>query len=503
MYFSKSKYCGFCQCVKLAWLDKYMPDKKEISESVESRYAEGHIVGELAQTLFGEFVETTVLKDNGELDISAMLKITEDELKKGTSVICEAAFSHNGFYCAVDILHKENDGYAIYEVKSSTKKDVPKYVYLTDIAYQKYVLEKIGLTVSGTFLVQLNKDFVKQGEIDVEKLFVIQDVGELITEEYAKIDDNLSLAEEILSSDVMPKVDLKKTCFDDDAFPVCEFWKFCTKDLPSPNVFDVKGLKKDFMVDYCRKGIVSFKDLENNVKLSKNQMMQVEYELYDKGIYADKEKIKEFLGTLSYPLYFLDFETMQSAIPQFDGTKPYQQIPFQYSLHYVEEEGGEVKHKEFLAKSGENPLRAIAESLCENIPMNVCTLAYKKEFECGRIKELAMIFPDLSGHLLNIQNNIIDLVVPFRSKYYYQKEMCGFSSIKKVLPAMFPDNPELNYDNLEGVHNGTEASELFLRIKDMPEDEAKKAYDNLLKYCCLDTFAMIKIWQELIRVVNE
>ena len=209
------------------------------------------------------------------------------------------------------------------------------------------------------------------------------------------------------------------------------------------------------------------------------------------------EALRDFLRQLRYPLYFLDFETMQPAIPQYVGTRPYAQIPFQYSLHYIEQEGGVLKHKEFLARSGTDPRRALAEQLCEDIPMNVCTTAYNKAFECTRLAELAEQFPDLAAHLLNIRDNIVDLLVPFQSGHYYNRAMGGSFSIKSVLPAIFPDDPSLDYHNLEGVHNGSEAMSIFPKIKDMPPEEQEKARHNLLKYCELDTYAMVKVWQAL------
>lgn len=153
------------------------------------------------------------------------------------------------------------------------------------------------------------------------------------------------------------------------------------------------------------------------------------------------------------------------VIPKYIGTKPYAQIPFQYSLHYIETEGGELKHREFLAESGTDPRRKLAEQLCADIPMNVCVTAYNKAFECTRLKELAETFPDLAEHLLNIRDNIVDLLVPFQSGYYYNRAMGGSFSIKSVLPAIFPDDPELDYHNLEGVHNGGEAMTIFPKIK--------------------------------------
>lgn len=181
---------------------------------------------------------------------------------------------------------------------------------------------------------------------------------------------------------------------------------------------------------------------------NKKQQRQIQFALEDKGTYVETENIRSFLKQLSYPLYFLDFETMQPVIPLFQGTKPYQQIPFQYSLHYIEKDGGPLQHKEFLAESGENPMRVIAEALCRDIPENVCVTAYNKAFECTRLKELAKMFPDMEEHLLNIERHIVDLLIPFQSGYYYNRAMGGSFSVKSVLPAIFPNDPELDYHSL-------------------------------------------------------
>jgi hypothetical protein len=249
-------------------------------------------------------------------------------------------------------------------------------------------------------------------------------------------------------------------------------------------------------IEYYQHGVVSFEQL-NNETLNEKQQMQVNCTLND-TIYINKVEIAKFLSTLSYPLYFLDFETMQPVIPEYQGTHPYQQIPFQYSLHYIEKEGGELMHKEFLGVSGEDPRRALAEQLCRDIPLDVCTTAYNKAFECTRLTELAESFPDLAEHLLNIRDHIIDLLVPFQSGWYYVPAMGGSFSIKSVLPALFPHDPELDYHNLAGsVHNGGEAMNIFPKIKDMTPEQQQAARKSLLEYCCLDTLAMVKVWQKL------
>jgi len=217
---------------------------------------------------------------------------------------------------------------------------------------------------------------------------------------------------------------------------------------------------------------------------------------------VDQAQIRQFLGQLSYPLYFLDFETVQTAIPRYIGTRPYAQIPFQYSLHWIEREGGPLMHREFLAEPGTDPRRALAERLCTDIPRDVCVTAYYMGFECTRIQELADTFPDLAEHLLNIRDHIVDLLTPFQSGWYYNRAMGGSFSIKSVLPALFPDDPALNYHNLEGIHNGSEAMAAFPAMEHMTPEEQARTRQNLLRYCELDTYAMVKVWEKLRQAVT-
>ena len=494
LYLSKSKYCGLWQCPKIAWLKKYKPEELTIDESTLSRMEAGNEVGDLAMGLFGDFVEVTAY--NGDkLDLNKMIETTREEMNRGTPVICEASFQYNGLYCAVDILKKENGGWAIYEVKSSTHDD--KAVYVADVAYQKYVLEHCGVPVSGLYLVCLNGDYVFDGRLDIHRLFKITDVARAVETEEKNIAANLSAAERLLASEEEPAIDLSVNCKNPY---LCVFWSYCSRHIPSPSVFELYRMPFAKKIEYYKKGKITYQDLLFDPGItSPKQVRQILYAVSDQGTYVNKESIRDFLDTLSFPLYFLDFETMQTVIPRFVGTKPYAQIPFQYSLHYIEREGGELKHKEYLAESGPDPRRELAERLCADIPMNVCVTAYNKSFECTRIKELAAAFPDLADHLLNIEANIRDLLVPFQTGCYYNRAMGGSFSIKSVLPALFPDDPALDYHNLEGVHHGGEAMALFPKIKDMPPEEQEKARHNLLKYCELDTFAMVKVWQALVQ----
>ena len=498
MNLSKSKYTTTWQCPKALWMKKYKPEELLIDENIKARMAAGNEVGDLAMSLFGDYIDVTEYKDD-KIDLNRMIEKTKEEMKKGTQNICEASFLYNGLYCAVDILRKEEDGYSIYEVKSSTHDD--KDVYFTDIAYQKYVLEHCGISVINTYLVVINNEYVYDGTLKVDELFKITDVKEGVDDQYLNVEMNLKTAEKILQSDTEPDIDLDLHC---NKPYRCGFWKYCSRNLPEPSVFNLYRIKFKDAISFYKEGITSYEQLEADPRIKNlTQLKQIDYELHDKGTYTDKAVISEFLDQCTYPLYFLDFETEQPVIPKYIGTKPYQQIPFQYSLHYIEKEGGELKHKEFLGISGQDPRRALAEQLCEDIPYDACTMAYNKMFECGRIKELAESFPDLADHLLNIERNIIDLLDPFRQGGYYCKAMGGSFSIKSVLPALFPNDPELDYHNLEGVHNGGEAMSIYPKIQYMNEEEQKPARHNLLKYCELDTYAMVKVWMKLGENVNE
>ena len=497
--FSKSKYCGLWQCPKIAWLRKYKPDQMKMNEDIEERMRIGNVIGDLAMGIFGDYTEVTAYKGE-KIDLSKMIENTKLEMAKGTPVICEASFDFDGLYCAVDILRKENGGWAIYEVKSSTHED--KQVYAADVAYQKYVLESCGVNVTGTYIVCINNQYVFDGTLDISEFFKIADISEAVLFESANIRTNLDVAELILKSTTEPSIDLSTAC---NKPYRCGFWDYCSSHIPTPSVFNLYNLGFDKKIDFYKSGKIKYEDLILEEKITnKIQKRQMSFYLHDPGTYVDKDGINKFLNTLSYPLYFLDFETMMPVIPIFKDTKPYEQIPVQYSLHYIEKEDGELKHREFLAEADKDPRRALAERLCEDIPMNCCVTVYNKNFECTVLKNLAALYPDLADHLLNIRDNIKDFLVPFRSGYYYNRALAlgGKFSLKTVLPALFPDDTELDYHNLEQIHNGSEAMNILARIKDMPEEEQETTRRNLLKYCELDTYATVKIWQELKRVAE-
>lgn len=483
---SKTSYCAAVQCPKMVWLRNRKPEVFPEGGVDESVLETGREVGEFAKKLFDD-VRT--------VSFDFKLKMIEETtalIHEGCEYIAEASFLYDGLFASVDILHNLKNGEVeIYEVKSSTSI---KDIYLDDVSFQRYILKKLGYKVKRVCIVYINNAYVRVGDIDIDELFVVEDVTEEAEAREGIVAENVLRFSEILNSETEPEIEIGEQCF---APYKCDCFKYCTRNLPSPNVFDVAGARTSTKFKCLRNGIVSFGDILRENALSKSQMKQVEHEVNELSDYIEEDAILEFMKTLSYPLYFLDFESYQPAIPAYQNSKPFEQIVFQYSLHYIEEEGGDLKHTEFLAYPGEDPRRALAEKLCEDIPLDVCTTAYNMAFEKTRIKSLAALYPDLAEHLMNIHDNIKDLMVPFQKKQYYKRAMQGSYSIKYVLPALFPNEPSLDYHNLEGVHNGVEASATFKKMATMNEEELENFRVHLLNYCGLDTFAMVKVWEKL------
>ena len=486
MNLSKSKYIKGVVCSKILWLEKYKPGEKE--EDNNSSLDTGTKVGELAKNLFGKHINI-LYNDN----LNIMIENTKKELEKESVVVTEASFNYNNNFCSIDILKKNGNDYEVYEVKSST---TIADIYLDDISYQVFVLKKIGLNITKASIVILNSDYIRHGDLELDKLFIIEDVTDEVLNRQSRVQETINKIEKVVDSKKEPSIDIDLCC----TRPYeCPYFKYCTRNIKDNNVFDLRGMSNNTKFKLYKKGIYTYKDLLDS-NISDKYKQQIEYELYDKEDYIDKEKIREFIKTLSYPLYFLDFETYQEAIPMYDNISPYMQIPFQYSLHYYLEENGKLFHKEFLGEASSDPRRLLAQSLVNDIPKNVCVLAYNMMFEKMVIKKLASIYPDLSDHLMNIYNNMHDLMVPFKNRDYYTKNMHGSYSIKYVLPALFPNDPDLDYHSLDLIHNGSEAMNAFANLSSYSKEDQEEIRRCLLKYCELDTYAMVKIYEKIRRI---
>ena len=490
MYLSKSKYILGLQCEKILWLEKFKSDVKEDTKN-EAVLDNGTDIGILAQKLFKDYKVVEFNKD-----LKVMINDTLEYLKEDNINLCEASLSYNNNFCSVDILKKEGNEYEIYEVKSSTHVND---VYLDDVSYQYYVLTSLGLNVRKACVITMDSSYVRKCELELDKLFKITDVTEIAIEKQALVKNTIEKINKYMESEEERDKDLGEYCF--SPYP-CPFFKYCSRLLPENNIFNVRGMQLNSKIKLYREGHISYEDLLNT-NINKKYKQQIEFELNDLDTYINKENIKAELDTYTYPLYYLDFESYQVAVPEYDYTSPYMQIPFQYSLHYKLSEDGKLEHKEFLAESGIDPRRGLAESLVRDIPMNSCVLAYNMAFEKMIIKHLASLYPDLKDHLMNIHDNIKDLIIPFKNRDYYCKDMLGSFSIKFVLPALFPNDPSLDYHNLNLVHKGDEASRSFLALKNLNDEDRKTLREALLRYCELDTYAMVKIHDKLKSIIEK
>ena len=493
MNLSKSKYCNGLQCKKMLWLYKNKPEEKEEVNN-ESVFDNGNDVHEVARKLLGEDINIPFNED-----LTQMIKDTKEVMKQEKVIITEASFSYENNFCSVDILKKEGKTYEIYEVKSSTEL---KDVYVDDVSYQYFVLTSLGLKVEKCYVVILNNRYVRKGKLDLNQLFKKIDVTDEVVSKQEEVRQIIKDMNKYMEQKKEPQDDIGIHCFKPYK---CPFFKYCTRHLPSPNVFDVNGMKKNVKLQLYKEGICSYRQLimleDGRVTEEEKFQIEFDYNNLDDIVYRDEDKIREFLNELTMPLYFLDFETFATPIPKIDGTRPYERIPFQHSLHYIEND--KLYHKEFLAESGIDPRRTLAERLVNDIPYDVCTLAYNMGFEKGVIRELASMYPDLSNHLMNIHDNMKDLMIPFFKKWYYRKELHGLYSIKYVLPSMFPNDESLNYKNLELVHNGDEAMNIYARLGEYSKEEQEYIRERLLKYCELDTYAMVKIYEKLKQIVKS
>lgn len=488
MNLSKSRYCNGMQCKKILWLDKNKSEEKE--EIDNSRIMDnGDDVHEVARKLFGNDIN---IKFNENL--SVMINDTKEALKNENAIITEASFVYNNNFCSVDILKKNNDEYEMYEVKSSTHL---KEVFKIDLSYQVYVLDKLGFNIKKCCVVIINSDYERNGELDLNQLFKIVDLTEEMMQRKLDVEKNVKEINEYVDNACEKDSEISMSCFEPYK---CPYFKYCTKNLDKPNVFDIKSLSNKKKLEFYNNNIIGYQELLNS-NLNDRYKVQIDYEINDKEDYMDKKAIKRFLNTITFPVYFLDFETFQMSIPKYDKVKPYMQIPFQYSLHYYDE-NKKLNHKEFLAQGDCDPRRELALRLVNDIPKDTCVLAYNMSFEKTVIKALANLYPDLADHLMNIHSNIKDLMVPFQKRYYYTKDMQGSYSIKYVLPALFPNDPSLDYHNLDLVHNGSEAMDVFYRINDYSKEELKEIRKSLLSYCELDTYAMVKIYDRLNKIVK-
>ncbi|MDF1884558.1 DUF2779 domain-containing protein [Sulfurimonas sp. SAG-AH-194-C21] len=490
MTLSKSQYIRGLQCHKSLWLYKNRQDLRDAPDSgAESSFNTGYQVGDLAKELFPNGVEI----EFDSADFKGMIQKTNELIASGTQVIYEAVFSENGIFAMADILVKNGDAWDIYEVKASTHT---KEYHENDTAIQWYALSNT-ITLNRAYVVHINNEYVRNGELNVKELFTIDDITDIVLEKQEDIKPQLIEMKEILDND-MPSIDIGKHC--DDPYG-CDFSSHCWKHIPKENsVFNISyAMGKQWKLYY--QGILSIDDVPDDFHLGKNASLQIQHHR-SQETKIDKPKIKEFLNTIEYPINFFDFETFQNAIPRFDNQRPYAQMPFQYSLHILHEDGT-LEHKEFLGDENSDPRRPLAEQMLKEITPTGSIIAFNQSFEITQIKNLALVCSDISDELLALNERFIDLAHPFQYKHYYHPKFKGKYSIKVVLPTLFPNDDELDYKKLGSIQNGGDAMDTFANLH-LLKDKSQLAdiKKDFLAYCRLDTLAMVRILEKLYLLVD-
>lgn len=486
---SKSTFIRGLQCEKSLYLYKHFFNLKDpVLAAQKAIFDQGTKIGLLAQQLFPRGVDAS---PNDYYKMADAIETTKKLIDNSESVIYEATFCYNGILAALDILVKDDDGWKAYEVKSSTKVTE---TYLKDAAIQYYTIINSGIELKDISIIHINNKYIRNDELDIQKLFSIESVYDLVQEYLPIIPNEIDRLKHVIDSDKVPEIDIGSHCSNPYD---CDFKGVCWKHIPDYSIFDISKLKTKKKFELYNKGIITFNQIDSdNISLNEKQLLQVKSEI--EGIsHINKKEIRNFTSGLNYPLYFLDFETIVPAIPEFENTKPYQQIVFQYSLHIKKQSDSKILHKEYLADPTQDPRTMLVKQLIHDCNTNGDILVYNIGFERGKLYDLIEDFPQFSFELKQIIDRLKDLMIPFQKRWYYTPQMKGKYSIKYVLPALVPD---LSYDTLDIRDGGTASNTFLAMVNGTFEEDFIKTREQLLKYCSLDTYAMVKILQKLYEI---
>ena len=462
----------------------------KVDEATQHRFDEGHRVGELAKSLFpdGINIEELITAEND--------KKSRDMIKKRKPLF-EAGFIHkNGkCYARADILvpaGKNKNEWDIYEVKSAT---AVKEEYLEDISFQRYCYESAGLKIGKCFVIHINNQYVRSGEIEPKEFFVQAEVTEEVNELMPEVPEKIKKLFEIIDLKECPEFKRGEE-YHEDSFGVHENDKFWQEN-PACDILDLyRGGRK--ALELFNAGILEIKDLSEEHKLSDKQKIQYACSKH-KNHHIDHDELNSFIEKLKYPFYFLDFESYNTAIPLYNGLKPYQQIPFQFSLHVIEKQGVKSKHYSFIADGADDPRPKFIEELKKVLGTKGSIVVYNQSFEQTVLKKLAEYLPLHQKWVDSIIERMIDLLIPFRDFSYYHPNQKGSASIKAVLPVL----TGVTYEDFE-IANGSDASLSYLYIthgsyedEKATAEEIKKVRADLDMYCGQDTEGMVMILEKL------
>lgn len=477
------------QCSKSLYLYKNFIQKRDpVSNEQQAIFNRGNNVGVLAQNLFPGGTDATPSKRSDNI---AAVENTRKLMERGVEVIYEAAFQHQQVLAILDILVKRDGEWYAYEVKSSTKISP---VYLLDASLQYWVITNSGVALKDISLVIINNQYIRNGEVDLNQLFSFKSVLKNALENQEMVNQNVQRSLSVAVNPAEPDVKIGEQCFSPYN---CDFMGNCWKQVPKVNsIFEINSIKKSELFELFNKGYKTIEQIPEKNELDKNVNIHIQA-VKKNEVYIDKTAIEKFLSKIKYPVCFMDFETFMPAVPIYQQTKPYQHIPFQYSLHYKKEKEGVLDHFEFLADQHSDPRKDFVESLLRDTQSEGTILVYDILMERNVLNGLKKDFPEYAEAIDERLNRMVDLVQPFQERSYYHPAMKNSFSIKNVLPALVP---ELNYSGLK-IASGSVAMIAFESLR--KESDMFRILDTreqLLEYCKMDTLAMVKVFQVLEKV---
>ncbi len=479
MHLSKTKVIAGLQCEKQLHLRVHHPEWATAETSPAA------LTGKVVETHARSCFPHGILVERDTPDTDSLFQTRELIENNSVSCLFEAAFRSDDLLVFVDVLSRNSSGWTLTEIKASTSV---KDKHIDDVAIQAVALQRAGIPVTKYELMHINSDFVYSGELDYTALFIQEDITERVESHTPFIEAQLEPFKELIKGP-QPERHIGSYC--NKPYP-CPYKAYCeAQDAEYPVAYLPNGWR--IAQQLLAQGVYDIRDipvdsLTSDIHLWVRRVTQ-------EGVAELKPGAKQILNRLDYPRYYLDFECIQFAIPIWEGTHPFEQLPFQFSCH-SQTNTGAIKHEAFLDTTGQDPRRAFAEALLAACGESGPIIVYYQAFERSILTGLIRLFPDLASSLQAIHDRIFDLL-PVLKQHYYHPQMKGSWSIKKVLPCLVP---ELSYASLGSVQEGTQAQAVYLDIitGDLAEQEIKSRRTDLLDYCRLDTLAMVKIVEKII-----
>jgi hypothetical protein len=484
-----------------AWLWLKRHDKKKIPEpdaNLQAMFDAGNLFEEYAEKRFSNITRIGFDSYHEYLDMPSR---TQKALSDGAVVLSQARFEADienySITCIVDIIDRvEHNTFDLYEIKSSTKV---KPDHIEDLAFQTTVLETAGYKVRNVSVIYCNNDYVRKGNIDTNEITIVEDVSVQVRSKLESTMRNINAAINTISQPSIPDITPRRAKLNGYREWLEIFLSIRPVD-DKYSIYNLAQITPEQLGNLEDMHISSIKNIPEDFDLKPVQKRQVEATKLGEAI-VDKDKISKFLKKLEYPIYFLDYETLSSIIPPFDGLKPYQQLPFQYSLHILDSPDAQLEHHEFLHTLDSNPVPELLAQLQEDIGDKGSVLVWYEGFEKACNTLMANITPEYKDFLQSVNDRIVDLMVPFQKGWYIDKDFMGSSSIKNVLPVIAP---ELSYKDMD-ISEGATAQRLWMEAVytgKNSEAEKSKLMESLRLYCELDTYAMVRIFEFLLALIK-